>query len=136
MVKAMSENKRQVFIVDDDEDDRDFLREAFMENGYPDQFVLFESGVKMMEFLLKSAFPPALIIMDLHMPGRGGGDFVKEIKSNPHYKTIPVVLFSTGLITETKIQLLRQGANCVVAKPNSYDEIREITKCIGLLWNL
>ena len=132
----MAANSRQVFIVDDDEDDRNFLRDAFLENGYPDHFVLFETGVMMMESLLESAVLPSLIIIDLHMPGRGGGDIVNEIKSNPKFKSIPVILFTTGLIIETKIQLLRQGTNCVVAKPNSYDEILEVTKCIGLLWNL
>ncbi|MGZ5191885.1 MAG: response regulator [Flavisolibacter sp.] len=132
----MAANRRQVFIVDDDEDDRNFLREAFLENGYPDHFVLFETGVKMMEFLLESAFPPALIIIDLHMPGRGGGEIVNEIKSNPKFKSIPVVLLTTGLIKEIKIQMLRLGTNCVVAKPNSYDETLDVTKCIGLLWNL
>ena len=132
----MIKSKRQVFIVDDDEDDRTILRDAFLENGYADQFVLFQSGVELMDHLQTMADIPALIIIDLHMPGKDGRELIKELKTNPTYKAIPVVIFSTGVIIEIRNQLLQMGANSVVSKPNSYDEIVSMTGCIGTLWNL
>ncbi len=132
----MAVNKRPVFIVDDDEDDRTILRDAFLENGFPDNFLLIQSGAKLMDCLHDAAVMPALIIIDLHMPGKNGREIITELKTDVIFKSIPVVLFSTGIMGDTKYQLLQLGANSVVMKPNTYDEILVVTKCIGLLWNL
>ena len=132
----MVKTNGKVFIVDDDEDDRTILRDAFLDNGYADHFVLFQSGVQLMEQLQEGTETPSLIIIDLHMPGKDGRELIRELKTNPTFKAIPVVIFSTGMIVEIRNQLLQMGANSVVSKPNTYDEIVQMTSCIGTLWNL
>lgn len=132
----MEQENRYIVIVDDDEDDRLFLKEAFIENGSPDQFVFFENGVKLLDFLVKEMKnPPLLIIIDLHMPLKNGKETLLEIKSNVRFRSIPVLILSTGITPQTKKEVLDLGANCIVIKPNNFQDIKDLAKNISTVWN-
>ena len=132
----MDQEKRYIVIVDDDEDDRTFLKEAFLENGSPDDFLFFENGIKLLNFMEKEMKkPPVLIIIDLHMPLKNGRETLLEIKENKKFSHIPVLVVSTGLTPEIKSEVLSLGANCIVSKPNNFQEILALTKSISTVWN-
>lgn len=132
----MDQENRYIIIVDDDEDDRSFLREAFLDNGSPDQFFFFENGIKLIDFLEKEMRkPPVLIIIDLHMPLKNGRETLMEIKHDSRFRHIPVLVLSTALTPEVKREVLSLGANCIVTKPNNFHEIIELTKSISKVWN-
>lgn len=132
----MSNAKLPVFIVDDDEDDRISIRDAFIENKHHKQYVFMESGEQLI-YHLKGSFPhnhPSVILLDLNMPGKNGRDVLREIKMNDRLKRIPVVIFTTSSSEGDRISSYELGANCFIAKPNSYQELMEITQAIAKLW--
>src|SRR3954447_10803508 len=61
---------------------------------------------------------PSLIILDLRMPGMGGGELFRRLKADPATQEIPLVLLN-GADTEEARAARRSGASALVRKPFS-----------------
>ena len=68
------------------------------------------------------------------MPGKGGIEVLKEIKSSENLKTIPVIVITTSSSQKDKEASYRLGANCFLTKPDSYRQLLAITDSIARLW--
>ncbi len=125
-----------VFIVDDDEDDRESIRDAFRENKHTHNYVFMQNGDELMGHFAETAAKknPSLILLDLNMPGMNGRDVLKEIKKNEELKPIPVIVITTSSSVKDKEASYKLGANCFVTKPDSYQELVELTNSIARLW--
>ncbi len=128
--------KHSVFIVDDDEDDRESIRDAFLENKHEQEFIFMQNGDQLMEYLKSSnnTHAPVVILLDLNMPGKDGKDVLREIKGNESLKPIPVIVLTTSSSEKDRELSYELGANCFVTKPNSYSELMELTDSIAHLW--
>ena len=63
--------KHSVFIVDDDPDDRESIRDAFLANKHQQDYVFMKNGEQLIgHFTDTPAKLPSLILLDLNMPGR------------------------------------------------------------------
>lgn len=128
--------KTRVIIVDDDADDREIIRDAFL-TRYPEfdyQFV--ENGERLMQLLEKSGPTemPAIILIDLNMPGKDGREALKEIKSSERFRSIPTVVFTTSSSARDRQTAYLLGANCFITKPDTFNKMIEITASIARLW--
>ena len=129
-------SKNPIVIVDDDSDDRGLIKDAFLENSPDRKFILLENGDLLLDFL-KSTHEgdfPALILLDLNMPGKDGREALKEIKKDSRMHHIPVVVFSTSSLDKDRIISYELGANCFLTKPSSYKEMIYLTDAIIKLW--
>lgn len=129
-------SKNPIVIVDDDSDDRGLIKDAFLENNHGRDFILLENGDSLIEFLKKipESEYPALILLDLNMPGKDGREALKEIKKDPKMHHIPVVVFSTSSLDKDRLISYELGANCFLTKPSSYQEMIFLTDAIVRLW--
>lgn len=129
-------SKNPIVIVDDDSDDRGLIKDAFLEHSPEREFVLLENGDLLLEFL--KSVPddefPALILLDLNMPGKDGREALKEIKNDAKRHHIPVVVFSTSSLDKDRTISYELGANCFLTKPSSYKEMIYLTDAIVKLW--
>jgi CheY-like chemotaxis protein len=128
--------KRPILIVDDDPDDREMIRDAFLENKYQQNYVFIEDGEKLMDYLynINHRRYPCLILLDLNMPRKDGREALKEIKENKEFNQIPTIILSTSSSSSDRQISYELGANCFVTKPDSYTKLVDITKSIGKLW--
>ena len=128
--------KHCVFIVDDDADDRESIRDAFLENAHHQDYVFMHNGDQLIGHFsdLPAKKHPSLILLDLNMPGRDGRNVLEEIKGNEQLRPIPVIVISTSSAQKDRETSYRLGANCFLTKPNSYQELCEITDSIAKLW--
>jgi CheY-like chemotaxis protein len=128
--------KHSIFIVDDDPDDRESIRDAFLENKHQQDYVFMQNGEQLMGHLSEktSKKNPSLILLDLNMPGKDGRDVLQEIKKDDELRLIPVIIITTSSSHKDKEASYRLGANCFVTKPDSYKELVEITDSIAKLW--
>ena len=129
-------SKNPIVIVDDDSDDRGLIKDAFLESNPDRKFVMLENGDMLLEFLQSTpdAEFPALILLDLNMPGKDGREALKEIKKDPRTHHIPVVVFSTSSLDKDRIVSYELGANCFLTKPSSFQEMIYLTDAIVKLW--
>ena len=131
-------NKKQVIlIVDDDLDDREIMRDAFMSNHKNHrEYVFMENGDLLLQYLADGdGVPsPALIMLDLNMPGKDGREALKEIKGSERFRHIPTVVFTTSSSQKDMQVSYDLGANCFITKPDTFNKLVEITNSIGQLW--
>jgi CheY-like chemotaxis protein len=131
----MPSDKHAVFIVDDDADDRESIRDAFLENKHQARYVFMQDGNELVN-QLKSGGPsiPSLILLDLNMPGKDGRDALREIKSDQSLRHIPVVVLTTSSSAKDRQAAYRLGANCFVTKPDTFNQFVKLTDSIARLW--
>lgn len=127
--------KHAVFIVDDDADDRESIRDAFLENKHQHEFLFAENGEQLLKRLASAGKNAAsIILLDLNMPGKDGKDVLKEIKNNDALQPIPVIILTTSSSDKDREMSYQLGANCFVTKPDSYQGLVEVTDSIAKLW--
>ena len=128
--------KRFILIVDDDTDDREILRDAFQaHNKNGQEYVLIESGDALLNYLHQNNEElPALIMLDLNMPGKDGRETLKELKASEAYQQIPIVVFTTSSSQRDQQMSYKLGANCFITKPDTFNKLVELTNAITHLW--
>lgn len=80
------------------------------------EFTYFENPIKAIEYLQEGNIPD-LIISDIRMPEMMGDDFLRYIKKNELFKSIPIIILSSEESTTERIRLLEEGAADYILKP-------------------
>lgn len=114
----------QALIVEDDEDLSFIFAEALRAAGFETNIV--RDGQVALNRL--AAETPAVIILDLHLPGVAGTDILKQIRSDPRLSGARV------LVTTADARLAEQTerqADFVLIKPISFSLLRDLTSRIG-----
>jgi CheY-like chemotaxis protein len=131
-----TQEKKTIFIVDDDPDDRQLILDAFLENNPGIDYVFIESGSQLIETLEKTEVDnyPSLILLDLNMPGMLGLHALKEIRDNKNYSQIPIIVLTTSSFGQDESSSYKLGANCFMRKPQSFAELKLIADALIRLW--
>ncbi|GAB4092176.1 response regulator [Flaviaesturariibacter terrae] len=85
--------------ADDDPDDRQLLLEVFSEYATALQLVTFAGGQQLLDYVraLEPLQPqPALVLLDQNMPGVDGLSTLRELRAEPQFDEMPIVLFTTS----------------------------------------
>ncbi|GJQ22851.1 MAG: response regulator [Planctomycetia bacterium] len=131
-----------ILIAEDDPDDRLILKDAFEEAGVHHVIHYVEDGQELMDYLharRKHSRPnnaphPAIILLDLNMPRKNGQDALREIKSDPDLKRIPVIIMTTSKRVEDISLVYDLGANSYVLKPTDFTTLVMIVKGLSRYW--
>jgi len=76
---------------------------------------------------------PPLILLDLNMPGVDGVEILGYLRREPRLMKVPVVVITSDDQTETQQRALDAGANIVLLKPASLEEIEKALETVGVL---
>lgn len=112
-------------VVDDDEDDRYFLRLALEQACRPLPVYEFSSGQELLDYLTYNASIRDdtdnhwLLVLDINMPIMNGIETLKCIRQNPAWQNLPILILSTADNPLMKRQALQEGANGYLVKPTS-----------------
>ena len=125
-----------ILIVDDDTDDREIIRDAFVHIASENEYIFLENGDKLIEYLElnQSGNLPSLILLDLNMPGKDGRETLKEIKTDARYHHIPTIVFTTSSSHRDRIMAYDLGANCFITKPDTFNKLTDLASSIVKLW--
>ena len=115
--------KYSIFLVDDDVDDLEHLKEVFQQLQCASEIITFES----VEDLLKNTEDnsPDIVVLDHQAPGIKGGDAVKILRQLEQYKDTALFVYSSHMTPEKAEELKAEGAEICLAKGMSISEIRQ-----------
>ena len=124
----MIEPGQHIFIVEDDEDDRDLIMETFRDLHFAAKPRTFSDGDQLFDCLdlCQRNDLPSLIILDYNLPRLNGEAILLMLKKNLRYAPIPVVVFSTLLTEELGDDLARLGAVNCIQKPSKVEDFQVI----------
>ncbi|MGN0667255.1 MAG: response regulator transcription factor [Huintestinicola sp.] len=108
--------KRHILIVEDTKEISDMLSSFLEQNGFETTSV--NNGSTASE-IMKSGFFD-LILMDLMLPYRSGSELINELRS---YSDTPVIVLSAKSMMETRLEVLRLGADDYIIKPFDLNEV-------------
>ncbi|MBD6619688.1 response regulator [Komarekiella sp. 'clone 1'] len=131
-----------ILMADDDEDDSMLVSEALAESQLSIEPYIVRNGEELMDYLYnrgryadKSNAPrPDLILLDLNMPKKDGLEALRDIKSDPQLRRIPVVVLTTSGAEEDIDNTYDLGANSFIIKPVTFASLVEVMKTLGKYW--
>ena len=135
-------NKVPILIADDDQEDRQMIKEALLESRIANELYFVNDGEDLMDYLLhkgkfedKKKYPhPGLILLDLNMPKKDGREALKEIKGNTNLRQIPVIVLTTSKAEEDIYRTYNLGVNSFITKPVTFTSLVQVMKDFGRYW--
>ncbi|HVB97806.1 MAG TPA: response regulator transcription factor [Candidatus Dormibacteraeota bacterium] len=106
----------KILVVDDEPQIRRVMRTTLTSRGY--MIVEARSGEQALEILQSER--PALVILDVNMPGMGGLEACREIRRN---WDVPIVMLTVRNTEKDKVRALDAGADDYVVKPFGIEEL-------------
>ncbi|MFN3683762.1 MAG: response regulator [Fimbriimonadaceae bacterium] len=133
-----------VLLVEDNADDERLTLRALRKNNIMNEVVVACDGEEALDYLFgrgrhavrEHASMPAVVLLDLKLPGMTGIDVLKEIRSNPGTRLLPVVVLTNSDDPVQAAVCFEHGANSFVRKPVDPQEFSETILQIGLYWLL
>ena len=127
-----------MLMADDDENDRESVREACKELTVAVDLRFVGDGVELMDYLVRGGDygdeikspKPDLILLDLHIPRKNGHQVLRAIRSDDSFRGVPVIIFSaTGGAGEVG-EAFELGANAFI--PKKAAAISRLKEIIGI----
>lgn len=116
-----------IYLVDDDQDDRFFIRSAIQETGAPVRIIEAENGLDLLVLIRQEeTLAPALILLDMNMPKMNGLDTTSALRTSPDHKHVPIVMISTSSSQTLIESAFRIGVNDFFTKPSSFEEFSNL----------
>jgi CheY-like chemotaxis protein len=131
-----------VLLADANPDARAMVRDALLEGTGPADLRTVESAAELDDYLhqqgdhedARTSPPPALVLIDLDLPGNEHLDAVRAIKSNTHLRQIPVVVFVRAPEAAQIAAAYDAGANTVIPKPVTFLALVKLMKVFTAYW--
>jgi len=138
----MNSDELDILLVEDNQDDMDLALHALRREKGANHIFVARDGAEAVAFLFcRGQFahrsidrPPKLVLLDLKLPKVDGLEVLKQVKSDPRTKTIPIVIMTSSKEERDLVAGYNLGVNSYIQKPVDFDQFRETVKTIGLYW--
>lgn len=127
---------RDILIIEDDEDDREILKEIFRDLGYKNNLVFFSDSTQVVEYLRRPDIHPFIIISDINMPKLGGFE-LRNIILNEELlmdKDIPYIFISNAQDEQSIKQANKLHIQGYIHKGDDYNKYKEKIKNLVDFW--
>ena len=128
-------------LVEDSMRDAELIIEALKEYNLLNVLVHVRDGQELMDYLhgegsqaSRKSAEPELILLDLKMPKMDGKEALRQIKSNPRFRRIPVVVMTSSREKADVTEVYDLGANAYVVKPLEFNDFVEAVRKLGGFW--
>ncbi|MEO0324900.1 MAG: response regulator [Myxococcota bacterium] len=113
---------RRILLIEDSEPDRELLRVALARLDDPpglEEAATGEAGLASLQESLDGANLPALVLLDINLPGVDGHEVLARIRTRAGIAGVPVVMLSTSSDPTEVRRCYEAGANAYLVKPAS-----------------
>ncbi len=126
---SLADRRRLILVVDDDKEVLDLLVSVMKYSDEKVEISTAESGVEALLFI--GEWKPALVILDVMLPGMNGIEVCKKLRSNLATRKIRIVAISGAHEPEIRDRILKAGADLFFTKPLDTAKFRE--ECFKLI---
>jgi CheY-like chemotaxis protein len=138
---TMNTELKRILLVDDSSRDTELALNALADNNLANEVVALRDGVEALDYLYRRgpfadrvAGHPAVVLLDLKMPRVDGFEVLRQIKSDPQLKMIPVVVMTSSREEQDLVTSYQLGVNAYIVKPVKFQEFVEAVKLVGAFW--
>ncbi len=137
-------NEIEILIVEDNPNDAEMAMRALKKNNLANNVLVVEDGEEALDFIFcrgqyatrTANKRPKIILLDLKLPKINGLEVLREIKSNPKTKIIPIIVLTSSQEETDIVESYQLGVNSYIVKPVDFDKFVDAVKDIGLYWLL
>lgn len=116
-----TEKPQSILVIEDQALNRKVARIVLQSEGY--EVIEAIDAVEALACLEKVV--PALILMDIALPGQSGEELTRQIKADPNLCGIPIIALTAAAMSGDRERLLKAGCDDYLSKPIDTQELLE-----------
>jgi two-component system response regulator len=140
----MNEKVVEILLVEDNPNDVKLALHAFKLHNLANRVHVIRDGAEALEFIFctdryagrRIANGPKVILLDLKLPLVDGIEILRQTKSDPRTRNIPVVVMTSSKEERDLVDSYKLGVNSYIVKPVDFDQFTEVVRQLGYYWLL
>ncbi len=130
-------NTNPIIIIDDDAEDLEIIKLAYVELKVENEIIVFDDGFKFLEFMKATDKKAFFILCDINMSKINGLDLKKRIFDDARLriKCIPFLFFSTSKASSSILEAYSFGVQGYFIKPSTLQEYKDMFHSMIRYWN-
>lgn len=136
------EKSAHILLVEDSRMDIELTLDAFHEARLSNTIYVVQNGQEALDYLFgrgmygdRRLYPmPNIILLDIKLPGIDGFEVLRQIKSTPLLKRLPVVILTSSKEEGDRALSYDIGANSYLVKPMSFEGFLQVVQQIDGYW--
>jgi two-component system response regulator len=131
---------KTILLVEDSPADEALTLRALKKANIMSEVVVARDGAAALDYLFGGEAGeaprklPELILLDLKLPKLDGHEVLKRIRADARTQLLPVVILTTSVEDEDRLEGYRVGANSYVRKPVDFTEFSQAVLQLGIYW--
>ena len=132
---------RTILLAEDNANDIELTLAALRENHLVNDVTVVRDGAQALDYLYRrNAFEgraggtPAVLLLDLKMPKVDGIEVLRQLKSDPSMRTMPIVVLTSSREERDLVRSYNLGVNAYVVKPVDFHDFVDAIKMLGGFW--
>jgi CheY-like chemotaxis protein len=132
---------KKILLAEDDEYDVELSLKALKECHLSNEVAVVRDGAEALDYIYRrgkyserGSGLPCVILLDIKMPKVDGHEVLRQIKSDPVFRHIPVVMLTSSKEDSDLMRSYDLGVNAFVVKPVDCQQFHEALKTLGVFW--
>jgi CheY-like chemotaxis protein len=134
---------KRILLAEDNENDVELTLTALQECRLSNEVEVVRDGAEALDYIYQRGTYsgrvdglPCVILLDLKMPRVDGLEVLRQIKSDPALRHIPVVMLTSSREEKDLVLSYDLGVNAFVVKPVDFDQFLQAIRALGMFWAL
>jgi two-component system, response regulator len=139
----MTEDSIEVLLVEDNPNDEMLALHAFKKQNLAKKVHVVRDGAEALEFIFctgayaqRRSDNPRVILLDKKLPLVDGMEVLRQIRTDPRTRLVPVVMLTSSSEDRDIIESYRLGVNSYIVKPVNFEQFSETARQLGYYWLL
>ena len=132
---------KRIVLAEDNANDVELTLAALRENHVVNEVTVVRDGAEALDYLHRrnghASRPggnPALLLLDLKMPKVDGIEVLRQVKSDPALRMMPVVVLTSSREEQDLVRTYDLGVNAYVVKPVDFQQFTDSVRRLGFFW--
>jgi len=132
----------RILLVEDNPDHQELTLMTLADSGVPAEVVVANDGLEAMDYLFGNGRfsgrdandVPSLVLLDLKLPKLSGVEVLRQIRSDPRTRFVPVVILTSSHAEEDILKAYNLNVNCYITKPVDLERFIKAVRSIEDFW--